>query len=255
MDKDSINIKELKVVSGPFKFKASGSLKEIFSKDPFVHIDMKTDAFQLNKSIDYLPLKIFSEEYHDVIHKTFKNGSVKINSLKFDGTVNQLREIAKPENQRKIKGEIEMRKVDWQSPLPPLKKVTGTFKVDKGNSSFHIHKARYEKQPLENLQGKIENFTTRPVANMSLENKVDMAQFHSTLKKVFKEHTFHKAISIYSDIEGSANILLHVKGPLEDFDKLSIDGEIDLQSVSLMEEEFKPRIENLNGKLIYTHRP
>lgn len=255
MDNDSINIEELKVVRGPFKFKASGSLKEIFSKDPFVNIDMKTDAFQLNKSIDYLPLKIFSEEYHDVIHKTFKNGSVKINSLKFDGTVNQLREIAKPENQRKIKGEMEMRKVDWQSPLPPLKKVTGTFKVDKGNSSFLIHNARYEKQPLTNLQGTIENFTTRPVANLSLENKVDMAQFHSTLKKAFKGHTIHKAISIYSDFEGSANIILNVKGPLEDFDKLSIDGEIDLQSVSLTEEEFKPRIENLNGKLIYTHKP
>jgi hypothetical protein len=255
MDKDSINIEELKVVNGPFKFKASGSLKEIFSKDPFVHIDMKTDAFQLNKSIDYLPLKIFSEEYHDVIHKTFKNGSVKINFLKFDGTVNQLREIAKPENQRKIKGEIEMIKVDWQSPLPPLKKVTGTFKVDKGNSSFLIHKARYEKQPLANLHGTIANFTTRPVADLSLENKVDMAQFHGTLKKAFKGHTIHKAISIYSDFEGSANIILNVKGPLEDFDKLSIDGEIDLQSVSLTEEEFKPRIENLNGKLIYTHTP
>jgi uncharacterized protein involved in outer membrane biogenesis len=255
MDKDSINIEELKVENGPFKFKASGSLKEIFSKDPFVHIDMKTDSFQLNKSIDYLPLKIFSEEYHDVIHKSFKNGSVKINSLKFDGTVNQLREIAKPENQRKIKGEMEMRKVDWQSPLPPLKKVTGTFKVDKGNSSFLIHKARYEKQPLANLQGAIKNFTTQPIADLSLENKVDMAQFHSTLKKVFKGHTLHKAISIYSDLEGSANIILNVKGPLEDFDKLSINGEIDLQSVSLTEEEFKPRIQNLNGKLIYTHTP
>ncbi len=255
MDKDSINIEELKAESGPFKFKASGSLKEMFSKDPSVHIDMKTDAFQVNKSIDYLPLKIFSEEYHDVIHKTFKNGSVKINSLKFDGTVKQLREIAKPENRRKIKGEMEMRKVDWQSPLPPLTKVTGTFKVDKGNSSFHIHKARYEKQPLENLQGTIENFMTRPVADLSLENKVDMAQFHRTLKKAFKGHPIHKAISVYSDFEGSANIKLNVKGPLEDFDKLAIDGVIDMQSVSLTEEEFKPRIENLNGKLIYTHTP
>jgi len=76
-----------------------------------------------------------------------------------------------------------MQKVDWQSPLPPLRKVTGTFKVDKGNSSFHIQKARYEKQPLTNLQGSIKNFMTRPIADLSLENKVDMAQFHSTLEK------------------------------------------------------------------------
>jgi len=255
MGKDSINIEELKTETGPFKFKASGSLKNIFSKDPDVLINLKTDAFQVNRSIDYLPLKVFPEEYHKLIHKTFKNGSIKFNSFKFEGTVNQLREIAKPENRRKITGEVEMRKVDWQSPLPPLKKVTGTFKVDKGNSSFHIHKARYENQPLTNLQGTIENFMTHPVADLSLENKVDMAQFHSTLKKAFKGHPIHNAISIYSDFEGSANIKLNIKGPLEDFDKLAIAGEIDLQSVSLAEKEFEPRIENLNGKIIYTHTP
>ena len=255
MEKDSINIEELKTETGPFKFKASGSLKNIFSKDPVVLIDLKTDTFQVNRSIDYLPLKIFPEEYHEVIHKTFKNGSVKFNSFKFNGTVNQLREISKPENRRKITGEIEMRKVDWQSPLPPLKKVTGTFKVDKGNSSFHIQKARYETQPLTNLKGTIENFITHPVADLSLENKLDMAQFHRTLKKAFKGHPIHNAISIYSDIEGSANIKLNVKGPLEDFDKLTIAGVIDLQSVSLVEKEFEPRIKKLNGKIIYTHTP
>ena len=255
MEKDSINIEELKTETGPFKFKASGSLKNIFSKDPVVLIDLKTDTFQVNRSIDYLPLKIFPEEYHEVIHKTFKNGSVKFNSFKFNGTVNQLREISKPENRRKITGEIEMRKVDWQSPLPPLKKVTGTFKVDKGNSSFHIQKARYETQPLTNLKGTIENFITHPVADLSLENKLDMAQFHRTLKKAFKGHPIHNAISIYSDIEGSANIKLNVKGPLEDFDKLAIAAVIDLQSVSLAEKEFEPRIKKLNGKIIYTHTP
>ena len=255
MEKDSINIEELKTETGPFKFKASGSLKNIFSKDPVVLIDLKTDTFQVNRSIDYLPLKIFPEEYHEVIHKTFKNGSVKFNSFKFNGTVNQLREISKPENRRKITGEIEMRKVDWQSPLPPLKKVTGTFKVDKGNSSFHIQKARYETQPLTNLKGTIENFITHPVADLSLENKLDMAQFHRTLKKAFKGHPIHNAISIYSDIEGSANIKLNVKGPLEDFDKLTIAGVIDLQSVSLAEKEFEPRIKKLNGEIIYTHTP
>ncbi len=255
MDKGSINIEELKTETGPFKFNASGSLKEIFSKDPVVQIDLKTDAFQVNKSIEYLPLNIFPEDYHAVIQKTFKNGSVKLNSFKFNGTVKQLREISKPENRGKITGEVEMRKVDWQSPLPPLQKVTGTFKVHKGNSSFHIHKARYEKQPLTNLQGSIENFMTRPVADLSLENTVEMGQFHRTLKKAFKGHPIHDALSVYSDFDGSANVRLNVKGPLEDFDKLAIDGEIDFQSVSLEEKDFEPRIKNLNGKIIYTHTP
>lgn len=255
MDKDSINIEELKTETGPFQFKASGSLKEIFTKDPEIHIDLQTDSFQVNKSIDYLPLQIFPEEYHAEVHKTFKNGRVKFNSFKFDGTLSELREIAKPENQKKIEGEVEMVEVDWQSPLPPLKKVTGTFKAHQGNSSFHIQKARYEKQPLTNLKGTIDNFITRPVADLSLENEVDMAQFHRTLKTAFKGHPIHDAISAYSDFKGSANVRLNVKGPLEDFGKLAIAGEIDLQSVSLEEEDFGARIKNLNGKIIYTHTP
>ena len=98
IDKDIVDVEELKVETGPFKFKASGSLNNIYSKDPVVFVDLKTDAFQINRSIDYLPLKIFPEEYHQLFQKTFKNGLIKFNSFKFDGTVNQLREISKPEN-------------------------------------------------------------------------------------------------------------------------------------------------------------
>jgi len=255
MANDSINIEELKTETGPFKFNARGSLKEIFSKDPSVSIDLKTDSFQVNKSIDYLPLQIFPEEYHSLLQERFKNGTIKIKSLKFDGKLSQLRNLAKPENLTTLSTEVEMKKVDWQSPLPPLKKVTGTIKTVKGNSEINILKARYENQPLTNLKGSIANFMTRPVANLSLENTVDMAQFHRTLKNAFKGHPIHDAISIYSDFEGSAKIRLNVKGPLKNFDKLTIAGEIDLQSVSLIEDNFAPRIENLNGKIIYTHTP
>ena len=91
IDKDIVDVEELKVETGPFKFKASGFLNNIYSKDPVVFVDLKTDVFQINRGIDYLPLKIFPEEYHHVLQKTFKNGSIKLNSFKFDGTVNQLR--------------------------------------------------------------------------------------------------------------------------------------------------------------------
>ncbi len=255
IDKDIVDVEELKVETGPFKFKASGFLNKIYSKDPFVFVDLKTDAFQINRGIDYLPLKIFPEEYHQILQKTFKNGSIKLNSFKFDGTVSQLREISKPKNRKKFTSKIEMQNVDWQSPLPPLRKVTGIFEVDKGNSSFQIQKALYQKQPLTNLQGSIKNFMTQPIVDLYLDNKVDVAQFHSTLEKALKGRPIHDAISNYSDFQGSANLRLNVKGPLKGFDKLAISGVIDFQSVSLAAKEFEPRIKNLNGKIIYTHTP
>ena len=79
IDKDIVDVEELKVETGPFKFKASGFLNKIYSKDPVVFVDLKTDAFQINRGIDYLPLKIFPEEYHQILQKNFQE---RINKIK-----------------------------------------------------------------------------------------------------------------------------------------------------------------------------
>ena len=71
----------------------------------------------------------------------FKNGSIKIKSLKFAGSLDQLKELAQEENRGLISTEFEMKHVDWQSPLPELKNVTGTFSINKGNTTLHIAKA------------------------------------------------------------------------------------------------------------------
>ena len=63
------------------------------------------------------------------------------------------------------------------------------------------------------------------------------------------------SIAIYNKFEGKAKVLLNVKGPMDDFDKLAISGKIGLQDVSLNEEGFEPRLKNLNGKILYTHTP
>ena len=255
LDQDSLHIEELKSESGPFKFKAKASLANFLSKDPSISIDLVSDSFQVNKSIDYLPLKFFPEEYHALVQSRFKNGSIKIKSLKFAGSLDQLRKLAQEENRGLISTEFEMKHVDWQSPLPALKNVTGTFSVDKGNTTLHIAKARYEKQPIANVRGTINDIMTRPLVDLKVENEVDMSQFHGTLKKVFKGHPLFDSIAIYNEFEGTGKVLLNVKGPLDDFDKLAISAKIGLQDVSLNDEGFEPRLKNLNGKIIYTHTP
>ena len=74
-------------------------------------------------------------------------------------------------------------------------------------------------------------------------------------KSIFKGHPLFDSIAIYDEFEGTAKVLLDVKGPLDHFDKLAIFGKIRLQDVSLNEEGFEPRLKNLNGKIIYTHAP
>lgn len=254
-DQDSIHIEELKSESGPFKFTAKASLSGFLSNDPSVSIDLVSDSFQVNKSVDYLPLKFFPEKYHALVQSRFKNGSIKIKSLKFDGSLDQLRELAQEKNRGLISTEFEMKHVDWQSPLPALKNVTGTFSVNKGNTTLHITKARYENQPISNVHGTINNIMTRPLVDLKVENEVEIGQFHGTLKKVFKGHPLLDTLADYDDFEGTAKIGLDVKGPIDDFDKLAISAKIGLQNVSLNDKGFEPRLKNLNGNIIYTHTP
>ena len=255
LNQDSIYIEELKSESSPFKFTAKGSLKNFLSSDPSVSFDLVTDSFLINKSIDYLPLKFFPEEYHALIQSRFKNGSIKIKSLKFEGSLNQLRELAQEKNRSLISSELKMKHVDWQSPLPALQNVTGTFKVNKGNATLHITKARYENQPITNVHGTINDFLTRPMVDLKVENEVEMSQFHETLKRIFKGHPLLDSIAVYDNFEGTAIVRLDVKGPLDDFDRLAITGRIALNNVSLNEEGFGPRLENLSGNIIYSHTP
>jgi uncharacterized protein YhdP len=255
LDHEFLNIEELKSDSGPFKFKAKSTLANFISQDPSISIDLISDFFQVNKSIEYLPLKFFPEKYHALVQSHIKNGSIKIKSLKFAGSLDQLKEIGQKENRGLISTELEIKHVDLQSPLPRLQNVTGTISINKGNTNLHIAKARYEKQLITNVHGTINNIMTRPLVNLKVENEVDMSQFHGTLKKIFKGHPLLDSIAIYNEFEGKAKVLLNVKGPMDDFDKLAISGKIGLQGVSLNEKGFEPRLKNLNGKIVYTHTP
>ena len=255
IDHDTLDIESLKFTSEPFKYTAKGSIENFLSRNPSVSFDLSSDLFKVNKSINYLPLNFFPEKYHALIQSRFKNGSIKINSLKFSGSLDQLKKLKKEKDLGLFSSEFEMKHVDWKSPLPKLKNVTGTFNVAEGDTTLHIAKAIYEGQPITNLHGTISEIMTRPQVNLTVDNKVGMRQLHGTLKKIFKEHPLFDTIAVYDEFEGTAKVRLNLKGPLDHVDKLEISGKIGLQDVSLNEKGFEPRLKNLNGQITYTHKP
>lgn len=255
IDHDNLDIENLKFTSEPFKYTLKGSIVNFLSRNPSISFDLDSDLFQVNKSIDKMPLNFFPEKHHTWIQSRFKNGSIKINSFKFSGSLNQLKELTKEKNIGLFSSEFEMKHVDWKSPLPKLKNVTGTFSVAKGDTTLHIAKAIYEGQPITNLNGTIAEIMTEPVVDLKVDNEVGMSQLHGTLKKILKKHPLFDSIAVYDEFEGAANVRLNLKGPLEHVDKLEISGEISLHDISLNEEGFEPRLKNLNGQITYTHKP
>jgi len=255
LNKDTIRLTEVKMDSQSFNFTAKGALSKYKSKDPVISFDIQTGAFQINKSESYLPLKILPHEYHELVHQRFKNGSLEIESLKFQGALSQLQNLALKENRKLVSGKVRLKQVDWLSPLPLLQNVNGSLQLESGNSVLKIEKARFQDHPIANVEGTINDLVDQPVVDLSLDNKVEIGEFHQTLMTVLAGNSFQDFISIYRDMKGPGRVQIHLKGPLTDPSKLSLTGAIYLEGVSLYQDGIGPRINNLNGKIDYNLVP
>ncbi|MFQ5451314.1 MAG: AsmA-like C-terminal domain-containing protein [Nitrospinaceae bacterium] len=253
--KEEIEFKEVKMESGPFGFRALGKISRFRSKNPFLSFDIQTDAFQVNKSRSYLPLRIFPKEYHRLVHQRFKNGTFQIESLKFAGTLDQFKNLAAPENHKLFSGQLHLKRVDWLDPLPPLKNVTGSFALKGGDSIVDVRKASYEGTPISNLKGTVHNLLLEPIADLSLENPVDIGVFHKTLLKILDDHSYKEFVSIYRDLKGKGYLRLQLKGPLNDPDRYSLMATLIMKNVSLYQLGLEPRIDHLYGTIHYNQLP
>ena len=255
LNRDTVRFTKIKMDSQSFSFSAKGALGKYNSKDPLISFDIKTGAFQINKSESYLPLQVLPGEYHQLVHQRFRNGTIEIESLKFKGTLSQLQNLGLRENHKLLSGKFRMKQVDWLDPLPQLQNVNGSLQLNSGDSILKIKKARFQDHPITNVEGTINDLIYKPVADLSLDNKVEIGKFHQTLMKVLEGHSFQDFVSIYKDMKGPGRVRIHLKGPLTDPSKLSLTGAIFLEGVSLYQEGIGPRVKQLNGKIEYNLIP
>ncbi len=249
LNKDTIRFKKIEMDSQSFNFTAKGALEKYNSSDPEISFAIKTGAFQINKSESYLPLKLLPHEYHDLVHQRFKNGTIEVDSLKFQGTLSQLQNLARKKNRKLISGKVRMKQVDWLAPLPQLQNVNGALQLTSGNGVLKIDKARFQDHPIVNVEGTIKDLFGQPVVDLSLDNKVEIGKFHQTLMAILAGHSFQDFVSIYREMKGPGRVQVHLKGPLTDPSKLSLKVGIFLEDVSLYQEGIGPRITHLNGKI------
>ena len=254
-NKDTLRFTEIKMASDSFGFTAKGTLGKYLSEDPTINFDIKTGSFQINKSESYLPLKILPKEYHQLVHQKFRNGSVEIESLKFKGTLSQLQNLTLKENHKLLSGAVRMKQMDWFDPLPQLQNVTGNLRLNSGDSALEIDKARFLDHPIANVKGTINSLIHNPGIDLSLDNKIELGQFHKTLMKALDGNPFQDFISIYREMAGPGRVRIHLKGPLLKPDKLSLTGNILMEDVSLYQVGIGPRIEHLKGKIDYNLIP
>lgn len=248
---DALEIEEVVMTSGPFRFQGRGRLGDLSSKDPSVSFHLETDEFLVEKSHSYLPLMVFSKEVHRKFQSRYGHGSMALRSIDFAGKLTQLHNLADEENFKLLSTEIFLNKVDWLDPLPPLKKVTGLITTRSGDSTIVIHHAVYEGLPLSNIHGKIQNLLYRPVADLAVENRVDLRQLQDTLIKAIDDEDVTDFLKSYEDIDGTGLVRFSLKGPMNDPEQLLLTGTLDMEEVTLFDKDMSQRIENLQGKVEY----
>ena len=174
LNKDSIKVQEFKLRSGPINFSAIGKLSGFKSQDPKVSFDFQTSEFEVGRALQYFPVRFLPESIHGSLNQRLRNGSLEIKSLKFEGSLEQLKQLDSRENKNLFVAEIILKQVDWFSPLPSIKKVIGSFQYKNGNGFFKINKARFKGLPIENLNGVVRSMMNNPVVDLSLDNEIQM---------------------------------------------------------------------------------
>lgn len=255
LNKDTLRFPKVAMVSDAFSFTAKGALEKYSTEDPSITFAIQTEAFQINKSESYLPLKVLPKEYHQLVHQRFKNGSVEIESLSFKGGLSQLQNLAQKENQKRLSGMVRMKQMDWSDPLPKLQNVTGNMRFSSGDSTLEIEKARYLNHPIANVKGTIKSLLDQPYIDISLDNKIELSKFHPTLMTALDGNSFQDFISVYSEMAGPGRFRVQLKGPLLKPEKLALTGNIFMDDVSLFMDGIGPKIEHLNGKIDFNLIP
>ncbi|MCH8157176.1 MAG: AsmA family protein, partial [Nitrospinae bacterium] len=255
LNKDSIEFQNINLRSGSMNFSAHGRLANLSSSDPSISFAIQTGEFQIRNTRQYLPLIFFPDSVHRDLARRFQNGTMEIKSLTFDGSLKQLQDLSSEENRNLLAADIVLRQVDWRSPLPPLKKVTGSLKYKNGDGTFKIVKARYKGLSIANIKGTVRSMMNNPVADLSAENRVELEKLNRVLKSAIAGESFKNILDDYQDFSGKGLLKVKVMGPLEEPDKISITATLLMENASFYEAEMKTRIKNFKGEIQYHHVP
>ncbi len=253
--RSSLEVEELVMKSGPFQFKAWGRMSEWLSNDPAISFHLESNEFQVDKSRNYLPLKIFPQKLHELLQKHYQHGKIALKSIAFTGKLNQLHHIEEANNFNLLSVKANINKVDWKEPLPPLKKMVGSIEIKSGTSEVHITQAVLHGLPITNVHGKIRNLLTDRQAELFMVSNVDLRQFESVLEKIIDDPKILEGLTDYREIDGTGLLKVNLKGSLEDHEKIRVTASLDMKDTRLIQKDFAFPIENIFATLRYQSSP
>lgn len=248
-NRDTVHFKKLDYRWGTILLKIRGTFAGFLSDRPWLTVSLDTNRFDVRKSATYLPLKVFSVEAHDRLHRILKQGEIEIVSLNIEGPPALFAGRSNAEIQEKDSGSIILHNVDLGVEGWPLKGVTGEFHFKKGVAQFKIHDARYERLSIKNVSGTVKQPLTEPIIEGTLEAEGALAPLALMIEKKW---TLPSKLGFLKDlrrIQGVGRGKFSIQGPLLKKEQLVWSGSISLERAGFTRKGWSTPAHNINGNI------
>jgi uncharacterized protein YhdP len=254
-DPAQIRFKELSFRQGDFDFHAQAEIARWKTQNPHVIVSIRSNGFLTDKSKDYPALRLFPDPLHDALQKVFKAGALEIKELKFDGTLEQLKNLNQPENLKRLSVDLGMKHVNWTNPMPRFTDVTGDLRLQAGEATVDVQRAKYLHLPVAKLTGKILDMPSHPTIDFRAEGKVHLTDIKSTLMEILTNDVSRKLLDGYRNLKGGGYLVVRVQGPALDFDRIEISGDLQLDNAAFTQTTWNYPVTQLRGKGSFVMSP
>ena len=248
-NRDTVEFKQLDYRSEDFLLMINGTYSHFLSDKAWLKATLKSGPFPVEKSAGYLPLKIFSKEIHNRLHRYIEKGEVEITSLNIEGPQTIFEGRSNAEIEAYDSGSIVLHRVDLGVDTLPLKGVIGGIQLKEGVVNVKIQGAQFEHVSIKNLVGTVTHPFTNPWVTGTLEAEGALAPLALLIEKKWTLPRRLTFLNGLKRIQGAGHGNLLVQGPLRNMEKLKWSGNVALERGEFMKQGWSAPIRNINGNI------
>jgi hypothetical protein len=247
--KDTVQFKQLDYRSEDFLLMINGTYDHFLSDKAWLKATLKSAPFPIQRSAEYLPLKVFSKEIHNRLHRYIEKGEVEFASLNIEGPQTIFEGRSNEEIEAYDSGSVILHRVNLGVDTLPLKGVTGNIRLKDGVVNVNIQGAKIEHVAIKNMVGTITHPFTKPWVVGNLEAEGALAPLAQLIEK---QWTLPRRLAVLKGlkrVQGTGYGKLLVQGPLLNIEKLKWSGNVVLERGEFMKQGWTAPISNINGNI------
>ncbi len=248
-NKDTVEFKQLDYRTGDFFLAINGTYANFLSDKAWLTMTLKSEPFKVQNSAKYLPLKVFSKDIHNRLHKFLKKGEVEVAYLNIEGPRTVFEGRSNAEIQKYDSALLILRNVDMGMDALPLRNVSGELNFKESVARVKIKEANFEHVLIQNVSGVVTQPLTDPMIEGTLEAEGALAPLALLIEKKW---TLPRRLAFFKElkrIKGIGHGKLSVRGPLYKNEQLMWSGNISLERAGFIKKGWSAPIHNINGNM------